>query len=152
MVCAFDVVEHVEDDAAAMKEMERVCKPEGIICVTVPAFKMLWGDHDIVNGHYRRYTKNSLLSLGKGFNYFKNAEVRYFNSLLFLPILASRKTAGLFSTDQRKIQSDFTYYKNPGVINGFLKRVFNTEAGLFRFIHFPFGVSLVAVWKAEKNK
>src|SRR6187431_1662170 len=55
LVCAFDVIEHVEDHTAAVSEMYRVCKHAGNVCITVPAFKSLWGAHDVVNDHKRRY-------------------------------------------------------------------------------------------------
>ena len=67
LVCAFDVIEHVEDDTLAVSEMRRVCKPGGVMCVTVPAFMFLWSEHDVVNHHFRRYTSPILrgLFLGK---------------------------------------------------------------------------------------
>ena len=147
LVCAFDVIEHVKDDSDAMKEMTRVCKPGGMICITVPAFKMLWSDHDVVNAHYRRYTKASLQFLGVAFPAIKKMEISYFNSLLFLPILVARKVSNLLSKDKKNIQSDFTRYKISGPFNKLCKMIFATEIPLLRFIHFPFGVSLIAAWE-----
>ncbi len=57
LVCALDVIEHVEDHQLAVREMQRVCKPNGLVCVTVPAFMFLWNQHDDVNHHVRRYDK-----------------------------------------------------------------------------------------------
>jgi ubiquinone/menaquinone biosynthesis C-methylase UbiE len=51
-VCAFDVVEHVENDKKAISEMKRVCKQKGKICITVPAFQSLWSHHDEINQIY----------------------------------------------------------------------------------------------------
>jgi SAM-dependent methyltransferase len=147
LVCAFDVIEHVDDDVVAMKEMERVCKAGGMICVTVPALKMLWSDHDIANEHFRRYTKKSLSSLGKIFSGLKKEEIQYFNSLLFLPILAARKISNSFSKNKSRLQSDFTRYKTPGLFNKLLQIIFSLELPLLRSIHFPVGVSLIAAWK-----
>ena len=147
LVCALDVMEHVEDDTAALKEMKRVCRPGGMICITVPALKILWGQHDVVNGHYRRYKKNDLVYLGDSFPLLKKMEISYFNSLLFLPILAARKISNLFSNDKNNIQSDFSRYKTTGFIGHLCKIIFSTELSLLRFIHFPGGASLIAVWK-----
>jgi len=147
LVCAFDVIEHVADDSAAMKEMERVCKTGGTVCVTVPAFKMLWSNHDVVNGHHRRYTKKSLSSLGENITTLKEAAINYFNSLLFLPILLARKWSNLFPTVSQKGQSDFTFYKTPGPLNDLLKIIFSAESSLLKLIPFHFGVSLIGVWK-----
>ena len=153
LVCAFDVIEHVADDAASMKEMERVCKAGGVVCVTVPAFKSLWSNHDVVNGHHRRYSKGSLSLLGENATKLKEAEIKYFNSLLFLPILMARTIGNFFPKGSRKNESDFTLYKTPLFINQLLKTIFSAEASLLKIIPFPLGVSLIGVWKkAAGNK
>ncbi|MFA7006142.1 MAG: class I SAM-dependent methyltransferase, partial [Verrucomicrobiia bacterium] len=54
VVLALDVVEHVEDDAQAVAELARVCKPGGTVFITVPAYAWLWSGHDVVNHHKRR--------------------------------------------------------------------------------------------------
>jgi ubiquinone/menaquinone biosynthesis C-methylase UbiE len=65
LICAFDVIEHVEDDLLGIREMKRVCKNEGLMVLTVPAYMFLWSHHDEVNQHYRRYTLKNLKNLGK---------------------------------------------------------------------------------------
>lgn len=153
LVCAFDVIEHVEFDIEAMKEMIRVCKPNGKICIAVPAFNILWSKHDTVNGHFRRYSKKMLKTLGDNFVSIEKKEATYFNTILFLPVLIARKIRNLFSKDKVNQQSDFTYFKNNGVVNYILKTIFSTELFLLKFIKFPFGVSLVWVWqKLDNNK
>ena len=153
LVCAFDVIEHVEDDIAAIKEIERVCKVEGFICITVPAFNMLWSNHDVVNGHYRRYTHRSLLSLTEKFSSLEYKRLQYFNSLLFVPILIVRKISSSFSGNKNTAQSDFGLFEKAGVINKILKSIFSLEIPLLRVVRFPFGVSLVGIWKkSEGNK
>src|SRR5690606_6783902 len=81
LVCAFDIIEHVENDQKAVEEMLRVLKPGGSICVTVPAFMSLWTKHDDINLHFRRYRKEGLESL---FNKAKGGigQCFYFNSFL----------------------------------------------------------------------
>lgn len=51
MVCAY-VIEHGADHEKALLELQRVCKTEGIICITVQAYQSLWSVHDEVNGHH----------------------------------------------------------------------------------------------------
>ena len=65
LVCAFDVLEHVQNDNIAVKEIFRVCKKNGHVFVTVPAYEFLWSEHDEVNQHFRRYNKNNLQDLFK---------------------------------------------------------------------------------------
>lgn len=92
LVTAFDVIEHVADDVTSINEMYRVCKPGGHIVITVPAYQFLWGQHDVINQHYRRYTLTQLLNLLQQ----KNGKViykTYFNSILFIPISIFRLAA-----------------------------------------------------------
>jgi SAM-dependent methyltransferase len=59
----FDVIEHVEDDEAILRQAHRAIRPGGIVCVTVPAYSWLWSAEDELAGHYRRYTTTSLVRL-----------------------------------------------------------------------------------------
>jgi SAM-dependent methyltransferase len=56
-VSAFDVVEHCDDEVAAMSELARVLSPDGRLMISVPAYQWAWTDHDVANGHHRRYTR-----------------------------------------------------------------------------------------------
>lgn len=62
VVLLLDVLEHIEDDDAALAKIFDLLKPGGILILTVPALPSLWSVHDDVNLHYRRYTKESLRS------------------------------------------------------------------------------------------
>ena len=57
MVAAFDVIEHIPDDEAALEGIARVLKPGGKLVMTVPAHQWMWSAHDVVNHHQRRYSK-----------------------------------------------------------------------------------------------
>lgn len=151
LVCAFDVLEHISDDRRGVRELLRVCKPGGIVCLTVPAFEMLWSFHDEVNNHYRRYTKRTLENLLKSPTVSKHPHIRYFNFLLFVPVLVARKLSNLASRQQQSGQSDFTYYKGNAVTGKIMEKVFGLELKLLPFIKFPFGVSLLAVMKKDRR-
>lgn len=56
-VLALDVLEHLDDDTADLREAARLVKPGGLLLVTVPAFPSLWGGQDVVSHHRRRYTR-----------------------------------------------------------------------------------------------
>ena len=62
LVCAFDIVEHVEDDDAALSELSRVCAPGGALLVAVPLHPSRWTAFDEMVGHCRRYEPRRLIS------------------------------------------------------------------------------------------
>ena len=66
VVVVLDVIEHLEDDAAAVRELRRVLKPGGVLLATVPAYKWLWSSHDVANHHFRRYRQSELRRLLRG--------------------------------------------------------------------------------------
>ena len=59
-VCMFDVLEHIEDDQLALKNVQCMLNKDGMIVLTVPAHMWLWNRDDVVAGHKRRYTKAML--------------------------------------------------------------------------------------------
>lgn len=61
VVCAFDVLEHVDDDAAMLAQMVRAVRPAGGVMITVPQHRWLWGVADDFALHRRRYTRPGLL-------------------------------------------------------------------------------------------
>jgi SAM-dependent methyltransferase len=63
LVMAFDVLEHLEDDDAAVREIRRVLRPGGRFLVAVPCDPRLWSAHDEAVGHVRRYTRPTLTDL-----------------------------------------------------------------------------------------
>ena len=86
LVCAFDVVEHVEDDQLAVNELKRVTKSNAHVLITVPAYMSLWSHHDVINHHFKRYKENEIKALFKKINNGEEVFSSYFNFFLFLPI------------------------------------------------------------------
>jgi len=62
LVCAFDIVEHVDDDDLALAELSRVCTYEGILLLSVPLHQTHWTAFDDFVGHRRRYEPECLLA------------------------------------------------------------------------------------------
>lgn len=146
LVCAFDVIEHVEDDRKAADEIKRVCKSGGYIFCTVPAYQFLWSRHDDVNHHKRRYTASSFSRL---FADTQKVFASYFNSVLFIPISLFRIFSRLVSTEKIRegSGSDFSL-KGNSMANGFFYSIFRMENALLkRKIRLPFGVSYLLLTK-----
>lgn len=62
-VVALDVLEHVKVDRDMLREVIRVLVPGGTLVLTVPAHQSLWTSRDAVAGHFRRYSKRSLVQI-----------------------------------------------------------------------------------------
>ena len=60
---AFDVLEHIDDDAGALENWASWLKPNGLILLSVPARLRLWTAGDEWAGHYRRYEQDQLITL-----------------------------------------------------------------------------------------
>ena len=88
IVCALDVIEHIEDAKAATAWMSAVLKPGGLLVLMVPAYQWLFSDHDRVLRHFRRYTRKRLQAdLPDDVS---TLELAYFTHLLFPLAVASR--------------------------------------------------------------
>ena len=88
LVCAFDVIEHVDEDAASVAALARLIRPGGYFATTVPAQPWMWSRHDELHHHKRRYRLARLpraCSKRPGCDVVKAS---YFNALLFPPIAA----------------------------------------------------------------
>jgi hypothetical protein len=59
-VVAYNVLEHIEDDVAALRGFRKLLRPDGAVVLIVPAFPSAMSDFDRAIGHYRRYTKRSM--------------------------------------------------------------------------------------------
>ena len=66
LIGAFDVIEHIEDDHAALAAIATKLKRGGKFMMTVPAHPWMWTAHDVANHHKRRYSKKALRSLVEG--------------------------------------------------------------------------------------
>jgi len=79
-----NVLEHIEDDSAALDGFYRILKPGGNLLLFVPALKFLYSDLDALVGHYRRYQRPELNEkvTGAGFNIIQS---RYFDTLGVAP-------------------------------------------------------------------
>jgi SAM-dependent methyltransferase len=150
LVLAFDIIEHVDDDAAMVAELARVLKPGGAVAIHVPAWPSLWSRHDEVLEHRRRYTRRSLASLLER----SPLSIEYLgwsSATIFLPAVAMRWARRLVparnGSDLPAAGDDETadIFSLPGPLNAALRSVYRAEASLAASIGLPFGLSLAAI-------
>lgn len=60
LVCAFDVLEHIENDDMALLEWSKWLRPGGYLCISVPAHRKRWSAGDEWAGHWRRYDRRDI--------------------------------------------------------------------------------------------
>lgn len=139
LVCMLDVLEHIEDDSAALARAGRLLKPTGRLLVTVPAYAWLWSAHDEAHHHHRRYTARMLGQQARSAG-LEVTRLGYFNSLLFPLIAGARIARKLFGGDEG---SDAAL--PPAAINTVLTGIFGLERHVVPNGLFPFGTSVLAV-------
>lgn len=139
VVSLFDVLEHVEDDQAALSILQGLVRPEGWLVLSVPAYQWLWSRHDDVNHHFRRYTRRQLVDRVSAAG-FQVHTATYFNTLLFPPIAALRLLSKLWRPQGDSGSSDMDLPS--GGLNELLYRIFSLERGALKHCSLPFGVSL----------
>lgn len=141
LVTALDVVEHLDDDVAGLKEMYRILKKDGKTLIFVPAFMWLWGVQDDISNHRIRYTRREIVERLETAG-FMIERATYANITFFAPILAGRvlmKLTGIKPESENNV--------NVSALNGFFGRIFSAERYWLRKADFPFGVSIVIVAK-----
>lgn len=144
-VFLFDVLEHIEDDRAALRAVGRVLKPGGLLICTVPAYQWLWSPHDEIQGHRRRYTARGFIRMVREAG-LHPVRTTYFNTLLALPIilvrLLRRRRTRASHTGARPSHD---LVRPAPKLNALLARIFALEAGLLRRVNLPFGISVLMV-------
>lgn len=142
LMVATDVLEHVEDDAAALRELRRVAAPDAGLVMTVPAYRWLWSEEDDRLGHRRRYTRKRLRGVAAE-NGWRPHFATYFNLLLLPPITVARRFRDRRDAGRTDAARRSELAMTPGWLNGPLSVPMRLEAGLIRAgLPLPAGVSI----------
>jgi len=139
LVTALDVVEHLDDDVAGLREMRRVLRRDGRVLLFVPAFMFLWGVQDDVSNHRRRYTLPSLLQAVEAAG-FAVEWASYANISFFLPVLVVRSVKRWLG-----LRAATEYGINISLLNGPFSSLFAAERFVLERGKIPFGVSAVCI-------
>lgn len=138
LIVMFDVLEHIEDDIAALLRLRAMLKPGGLIFVTVPALPWLWSKHDEIHHHKRRYSRRSLEQTLRAARLVPE-KVGFFNSLL-LPLAIGQRLVGKLSGREGRVDE-----MPPQALNAVLSAIFGLERKVVGKVAMPVGLSLFAV-------
>src|ERR1051325_8668317 len=139
LVTALDVIEHLDDDVAGLREIRRVLRRDGRVLLFVPAFMFLWGVQDDVSNHRRRYTLASLVKAVEEAG-FAVEWSSYANISFFLPVLLVRSVMRWL-----RLRADTEYGINISLMNGPFSQLFAAERFILERGRLPFGVSAVCI-------
>lgn len=138
-IIALDILEHIENDRAAFAEAFRVLRPGGVLVLSVPAFRWLWGPHDVALMHQRRYRRPEILRLLAEAG-FRVDRLSYSVFLLF-PAVVIVRLLDKFRRGPAKVSLP----EVPRWLNGLLEKIQLAEAWWIARFPLPWGSSVVAV-------
>jgi SAM-dependent methyltransferase len=148
LAVSFDVLQVVEPDVAAVREMARTVRPGGRVLLTVAAFEMLSGDHAEVWSECRRYTPKTARALAESAGLIVERVSFMFAALFPLMFVARTAQRLLRPFRARPSQADMDVPWGP--VNAALMRMLDGEAALSRLMPMPIGTSLIVV--AHKDR
>jgi SAM-dependent methyltransferase len=143
LVTSFDVLYSLPDDVErdAIAEMFRVLAPGGTLIVNVAALESLRGNHSVLSGEVRRYSKRDLRRRLEAAG-FRVTHSTYTN-LAILPMVAAVRLKQRLAGDHVESQEEITV--PPAPVNTLLSGLLALEAAALRVVNMPIGSSLVAV-------
>lgn len=133
-IVTLDVLEHLEDDAAALGRYREILQPGGVLLVKVPAHPFLYGTVDEASLHYRRYAKRELGEKLRAAG-FELELLRHMNAAATVPYFLKGRVL--------KKQANFSGTLDPGKV-GFYNKLMPWLERAERLVQPPFGLSLVA--------
>jgi SAM-dependent methyltransferase len=141
VVVALDVIEHLDDDRLALREILRVLRPGGILLATVPAYSFLWSSHDEALGHRRRYLRPQLRERVRSAGF----EITLCSYLMgsILPIAIAVRLAERVMRRDSPAKSGYPILPRP--LNDLLARVVGLGGILAPIVSLPFGLSIMVV-------
>jgi len=146
VILALDVLEHIQDDVAAMSNVKDLLGENGVFIATVPAHKFLWSEHDESLHHKRRYhsleIKRKLADAG-----FEVLRKSYFIVTFFPIIVFYRFWNNIFG---KSAYPKTSYVLLPEAINNFFYKLLQIEAKIIKDFDFPVGTTIVTVAKKLK--
>ncbi len=139
-VVLLDVLEHLADPGALVRELGRVLRPGGAVVIMVPAGPELWSYWDEMHGHQRRYTKVALASV---FGEAWRPELLEYSFSWMYPIVWGFRR---FMQRRRRPPAHSDFIEIPRVLNALQVVLGRVEGRVQRYVSAPFGTTLCGVW------
>jgi SAM-dependent methyltransferase len=149
LAVSFDVLQVVEPDMAAVREMARVVRPGGYVVLSVAALELLSGDHAEVWNEYRRYTPRTARELAESAG-LRVERVSFAFACLF-PLMLGVRTMQRLSRPFRGAPSHSDMEVPWAPLNAALMRLLDVEAAVSRYVAMPIGTSLIVVARKDDS-
>ena len=149
VVFLLDVLEHIPDHTEVLRQIYRSMRPGGLLFVTTPALKLFWTYNDDVVLHQRRYSRQDYKTLADDTG-LELLRADYFMFFLSPALLLSRmlfRPPALATPEQYREHIAQTHEIPAKPINNILEKVFSIEASMVNSVRFPWGTSIMAVFK-----
>ena len=139
VVLMMDVLEHIEDDLGIILKIVSQLNNGGMLLISVPAYNLLWSEHDTKNMHFRRYNRKTLSYILKQ----TDLNIKWISNWNFFmfPLIAINRLCRNKFKQEIEIPHE--------IISFILYKLLCLENILLKKIGLPFGVSIIAC--AEKN-
>tara|TARA_B100001989_G_C24550023_1_gene473748 strand:+ start:4371 stop:5096 length:726 start_codon:yes stop_codon:yes gene_type:complete len=148
LILMMDVLEHVPDDVALLKEYADTMDVGGKVLITVPAFQFMWSGHDVFLEHYRRYTIEMMENTIKGAG-LKPIKSRYFFGSLF-PVVAAIRLTKKMLFEKGKIEGKSELKLYPDWMNQSLIAVHDLERLSIFKMNKLFGLSVFCLCEKKE--
>jgi 2-polyprenyl-3-methyl-5-hydroxy-6-metoxy-1,4-benzoquinol methylase len=150
IITAFDVIEHIENDNAALSNISKMLNKDGVLIISVPQHMFLWSKLDEIVKHKRRYSRRDLLDKLKTNNF----DIDYVTSFLFIlfPLmLVSRlfdRGGDQLQSDEQGLEKRVKFSSILNIIFDFLMRI---DEGLIKLgVSLPFGGTLIVIARKRR--
>jgi len=152
-VMLMDVIEHVQDDSAFLKKILEKLSVNALVVVTVPAFQMLFSNHDVFLKHYRRYNRKQLFAVLRS-NNLRVEKCHYFYASLFAARLISLPLTKKKAASSQSGIGSWRFGENH-ILTKAIRIILNVDfsicAFLAKFNIYPPGLSLLAVCRKRES-
>lgn len=145
IITAFDVIEHIDNDVAAIGNVRKMLSRDGVLIISVPQHMFLWSNLDKIVKHKRRYSRRELVSKLKN-NGFVIDYATSFIFILFPLMLISRlfdKGSDQSRSDERALEKRVKF---PWILNAIFDLFMRIDESLINLgASLPFGGTLIIV-------